>query len=118
MEYFKNPQNQEVYGYDPVDQQDLINQAITNGWENITGSWPLPPTPEQIQELNKGEAVSKLKDTDWATESDVIDTTRNPHLLNQSDFLDYRASIRQIAVNPPITPVTNWPIVPKAVWSS
>ena len=55
MEYFKSKTN-EVYGYDPLTQQELIAEAIANDWENVTESWPplqevvkpLPPTKEQL----------------------------------------------------------------------
>ncbi len=46
MRYFKNPQN-EVYGYD-ADQQSYIDDALANGWIEITGSWPLPPVQPEI----------------------------------------------------------------------
>ena len=41
MEYFKL-QDDTVYAYETDTQQELIAQAIANGWENITGNWPLP----------------------------------------------------------------------------
>jgi hypothetical protein len=44
MEYFKNTAG-DIYGYDPLTQQELIAEAIANGWENVTGSWPPPPPP-------------------------------------------------------------------------
>lgn len=47
MKYFKNANN-EVYGYD-LTQMQLINQAIARGWDEITGSWPLPPSPPAPQ---------------------------------------------------------------------
>ena len=48
MKYFKNEQNGEVFGYDD-DQVELIAVAVTNGWTDITGSWPPLPTLEQTQ---------------------------------------------------------------------
>jgi hypothetical protein len=42
--YYKSQSNQQVYGYDTLSQQELINQAIANGWEDVSGSWP-PPIP-------------------------------------------------------------------------
>lgn len=119
MEYFKNPENNEVYGYDPADQQDLIDEAITNGWENITGSWPPPPTPEDIKAENKAQAVTLLQETDWAATVDITNPVySDPYLMNQVDFLVYRSAVRKIAVNPPTTPVTDWPVVPDAQWSN
>lgn len=67
MKYFKN--NNEVYGYDE-DQQDLIDQAIENGWEDITDSWPpmIPePTPEEI-----AAAVSAARQSAYSREADPL----------------------------------------------
>ena len=49
MRYFKDGQNQ-VHGFDETieSQLPLIENAITGGWEEITGSWPPPPTAEQF----------------------------------------------------------------------
>lgn len=76
-----------------------------------------PPTPEEIQVTNKTEAVYLLQQTDWAATVDITDPQySNPYLGNQDAFLSYRSDVRKIAVNPPTTPVTNWPTVPTAVW--
>ncbi len=48
MKYFKNEQSGEVFAYDD-DQQQLIAVAITNGWVDITDSWPPLPTLAQSQ---------------------------------------------------------------------
>lgn len=58
MKYFKNPEDSQVWGYDP-DQEDLVEEAIAKGWEDITGSWP-PPQPEQPPEIELTPA-EKLK---------------------------------------------------------
>lgn len=117
MEYFKNPSNDEVYAYDPADQQELIDQAIADGWENVTGSWPPPPSPTDIQAQNKSEAVSRLQATDWAATVDITDPAySDPYLGNQAAFLQYRSTLRKIAIKPPTTPVTDWPVEPDAVW--
>lgn len=88
-------------------------------WYNAANPPPPPaPTPEEIQAQNKQQAKSLLVETDYVNESDVIDPFRNPHLLNQAEFLTYREEIRQIAVNPPITVIENWPIKPSNIWSS
>ena len=41
--YYKDESVNQVHGFDADIQQDLIAQAIANGWTNITGSWPPPP---------------------------------------------------------------------------
>lgn len=49
MKYFKDPNNQQVFGYDETDgnQGYLIQKAIDSGWEDVTSSWPPPPTLDQ-----------------------------------------------------------------------
>ena len=114
MEYFKS-QDGTVYGYDPLTQQDLINQAIADGWVNITGSWPLPPAPPTEDE-NKQTASSLLSATDWTTIADVGNPAMsNPYLSNQAEFIAYRNSVRQYAVYPVAGDIT-WPTVPVENW--
>lgn len=85
-------------------------------WEQANNPPPPPPPEPPTAEQNKATAVNLLKDTDWATESDVIDPTKSPHLVNQSEFLDYRNQVRQYAVYP-IAGYINWPVVPESVWA-
>jgi len=115
MEYFLNPSNNQVYAYDPATQQELIDEAIANGWTQVT-DWPLPPPPPTAEE-NKQTASSKLYSTDWTTIPDVADSTKsNPYLVNVSDFISYRNAVRLYAVNP-VAGNINWPTEPKATWS-
>jgi len=62
MKYFQKTNTKEVYGYDENDpnQEDLIQQAIDNGWKDITGSWPPPPTKEFIISTYEGAAKINL----------------------------------------------------------
>jgi hypothetical protein len=113
-EYFKAPTN-EVYGYEVPEQQDLINQAIANGWENVTGSWPPPPAPPSAED-NKQYAANLLSATDWTTIADVGNPQMsNPYLANQADFINYRNYVRQYAVYPEAGVIT-WPTVPTENW--
>lgn len=94
---------------------------VTFNWSLINGEWVAPagPTPEQIQQQNKSTASGLLSATDWTATVDISNPQySNPYLINQDDFLAYRSQIRQIAVNPPTTPVTDWPTKPNEVWSS
>jgi hypothetical protein len=59
MKYFRNPDDQQVYGYDPQDQQFLIDEAISQGWLDISGSWPPPPEP--VIEPAPVDPVEKLR---------------------------------------------------------
>lgn len=79
---------------------------------------PPAPTPEEIASQNKATASSLLAASDWATKSSISNPEQStPYLMNQQAFFDYQNQLRAIAVNPPITPVENWPVEPKAVWS-
>jgi len=118
MEYFKNPSDGQVYAYDPGTQQDLIDQAISNGWTNVTGSWPppAPPAPPTADD-NKATAKALLADTDWSEVPSVNDQSLSPHLDNGAAFVTYRTAIRSIAVNPVAGDIV-WPAQPKAQWSN
>ena len=116
MEYYQNPQNQTVYGYDPATQQNLIDEAIAKGWVNVTDSFPFPPTDEQLLADCKSKATTLLYQTDWTTIADVANPENNPYLMNQSEFIAYRNVVRGYAVNPVTNPT--FPNVPNAVWSS
>ncbi|WP_435626994.1 hypothetical protein [Candidatus Ferrigenium straubiae] len=51
MRYFQNPTDaNKIYGYDSTDpsQEELLQAAIDADWLEVTGSWPPPPTTEQV----------------------------------------------------------------------
>lgn len=114
MVHYRNPANQQVYGYDPVTQQGLIDQAISNGW-TLLPVWPLPPTEEELKAECKNIAAGLLSKTDWTVVPDVANSANSPHLANQADFIAYRNVIRGYAVNPVANPV--WPEPPVPVWA-
>jgi hypothetical protein len=58
---------------------------------------------------NKATAENLLSATDWTQVADVF-------LLNKQAFVDYRAAIRAIALNPPVI-VENWAVKPEEQWS-
>ena len=64
----------------------------------------------------KQQAQEILYKTDWTTIPDVADPAYTPYLMNQIEFKQYRAVIRDLAVNPVADPV--WPIQPIEQWSS
>jgi hypothetical protein len=107
--------------FTPTYAEGFIEAAdeVTFGWTYHDGQFSPPPgpTPEQIAAQNKQQASALLQATDWVNEPDVIDPTRFPHLTNRDEFLDYRSDLRLIAVNPPTTPVTDWPTKPATVWA-
>ncbi len=96
--------NTEVLGAEPTQSQ--LDEAYPI-WEG-----------QQIQAQNKATASSLLTATDWTAIPDVADPLKsNPYLMNQSDFVAYRSTVRAIAVNPPTTPAT-FPTEPTEQWSS
>lgn len=113
-EYFKAPNNQ-IYGYDTETQQDLIQQAIDAGWEDVTSSWPFPPEPPTAEQ-NKLTASSLLSQTDWTTIADIGNPQYcSPYLANQAEFIAYRNAVRQYAVYP-VAGNIDWPTVPTENW--
>jgi hypothetical protein len=65
----------------------------------------------------KAQAVSILQATDWTSIADVGDPTKaNPYLANQAEFIAYRSTVRNYAVNPVVDPV--FPTAPTEQWSS
>lgn len=115
--------------YKAIGENKPPNQTITSieQFQTVINEWnladyakkhPPAPTPEEIKTQNKEQAESLLQATDWTCTIDINNPQySNPYLMNQSDFLTYRSQVRQIAVNPPIEPVT-FPTVPTEVWSS
>lgn len=94
---------------------------VTFNWKLVDGSWVAPPgpTPDDIKTANKQMASQLLQLTDWTTIPDVANPeVSNPYLTNSAEFASYRNQVRQIAINPPSTPVTDWPTKPTGIWSS
>jgi hypothetical protein len=114
MKYFLNPLDGQVYAYDPETQQDLIDNAIASGWEDVTGSWPPPPTPptdDELKAMCKAEAKTRLENTDYSQLPDV-----DARLANSAEFTTYRNQVRDLYLNPQAHPV--WPTPPTAVWNT
>jgi len=83
-------------------------------WTEANNPPVVPPTAAQ----NKTFASQKLYETDWTTIPDVGDPTKsNPYLSNVQDFVTYRNTIRQYAINP-IAGVINWPSIPQTIWTT
>lgn len=86
----------------------LDKSAITTKNEELT--------QQAILNTCKKTASALLYATDWTTLSDVANTTNNPYLLNQAEFITYRNTVRQFVVNPVAHP--EFPTTPSAQWSS
>jgi hypothetical protein len=63
MRYFKDKTNQ-VHGFDETIEffTTLIEKAITDGWEELTGSYPLLETLEATQERLSASLTSAIND--------------------------------------------------------
>jgi hypothetical protein len=64
----------------------------------------------------KQQAQEILYKTDWTTTADVADPSYTPYLINQTEFKQYRAVIRDLAVNP--VPNAVFPEKPTEIWSN
>lgn len=107
MNFYRNPSDNQVYGYDPETQQSQIAAAIGAGWEDVTASWPPAPSDDVLKAQCAATAKQLLSQTDFSQLADV-------DLANKAEFDTYRATIRNLAINPVTNPV--WPNQPKAVW--
>lgn len=87
-------------------------------WSYVQGEIPPYPPISEIQAQNKSEATALLSATDWTAPSSIADPVESqPYLANRQAFLAYRSQVREIAVNPPSTLVTDWPTLPKEEWA-
>jgi hypothetical protein len=78
---------------------------------------PIPPSPP-TEESNKQTAISLLQQTDWVAIPDVSDPAKsNPYLSNVNDFITYRNSVRQYAINPVAGDIA-WPTLPQESWTN
>jgi hypothetical protein len=62
------------------------------------------------QDACKAEAKQRLVDTDWSQQADV-----RSQISNAAAFDIYRASVRELYLNPVAEPV--WPERPEAQWA-
>lgn len=85
------------------------NPNVNVGWKYIDGQFiaPQKPTQQQLIDACKLEAKAKIAKTDWAVLPDV-------GLVNQADFIAYRAALRELIINPVADPV--WPTEPTPDW--
>jgi hypothetical protein len=69
----------------------------------------------QAKYQNKLQAEKDLQETDWTQSPDVDNPENPPYLSNKAEFTSYRAELRVIAINPPVT-VETWPARPNEQW--
>lgn len=105
MKYFRDITTQEVYGYDP-DQQDLIAEAQENpDMEDITSSWPPASNsaPDKAQEV-RGERNLLLMVSDWTQVADAP--------VDKAEWATYRQELRDITAQEGFPDNVVWPTEP------
>jgi hypothetical protein len=99
-----------------TDLQVLLVGSIVDRNGTPYQTWEVKDkTESQIQQEqnaqklnNKTQAEKLLSETDWTQVADVP-------LLNKQEFVDYRAAVRAIALNPPVQ--ATFPDLPVEQWS-
>ena len=99
-----------------VDCPDDCEQDVWWYYNGYCQPQPVAPPPVPTAEENKTTAQEKYTATNWAAEPDAADPAYPPYLMNQSDFLSYRAWLRSFVINPQAGFI-DWPVEPTAQWS-
>ena len=114
------------FGADPVlngaqPTPTFYQVVVQDGVEEVDGQWftkficvdmdqeAKDAKDAEYKANNKTTAEKLLAETDWTQVADVP-------LLNKQEFVDYRAAVRAIALNPPVI-VENWAVKPEEQWS-
>jgi hypothetical protein len=114
----------------PQPAYDQMTQTVVQGTpEQTNGEWyqvwtvvdldaeQIAYNQQQKAYQNANQAKQILSNTDWTAIPDVADPAKsNPYLTNQADFVAYRSTVRNIAVNPTWDAV--FPTAPTEQWSS
>lgn len=119
IEYETQPSNPPPGFENPIIA--VQSDVASPGWTYVDGQFiaPLPPqpTPQELIIRCKDIATGILNSTDWSAIPDVGDPLKsNPYLVNQAEFVAYRSTIRNYAVNPVANPI--WPTPPVEQWSN
>ena len=103
----RKPYNQASHKVVPC--QPYIENGAVFGVEVVALSQDeLDAIDNAARAQNEIQAKRMLEETDWSQLADV-------NLTNQADFTTYRAALRAILLNPPVT--ATWPTRPTAVWA-
>lgn len=120
-----------IFSVVPIRQPEydwMTQNCVKGSPELVNGTWyetwvVTEATPEEVaqrktqcQQQNKTKAEDMLKASDWSQYPDVTNQLNIPHLVNSEEWVIYRAAVRAIAINPPIS-VTEWPTKPEEIWS-
>ena len=126
---FQDPEGYEPILESPAPETTTYQSAFQDGvvqdsLGNYVWAWKVVDwDQEQIdaynaqqQDNNKKQAEKLLQESDWSQYPDVTNPLNTPHLTNGDAWVTYRAAVRTIALNPPVT-VTEWPTKPEELWS-
>ena len=110
--------------YNPITQAVIQGTPVqTDGewWQTWTvvdlDAEQIAYNQAQKAQQNKTKAKQILTNTDWTSIADVADPAKsNPYLVNQAEFIAYRSTIRNIAINPTWDAV--FPTAPTEQWSN
>ena len=91
MRYFKDKDG-EVYGFDNT-ERDLIADAITASWEEVTGAWPPPPVIPEITTVSMRQARLALLQENQLDAVEALITTREQHI-----WWDYSTTVEKYNV--------------------
>jgi hypothetical protein len=110
------PNSQWILSGDTYDGLNWLSSTPKPTQEELDALWP--STEDDVAKENcKSQATTILTNTDWTSIGDVGDPAKsNPYLVNQAEFIAYRSTIRNYAVNPVVDPV--WPTPPTEQWSN
>lgn len=110
----------------PVGSNQVLNGSTikVNATEIVETQIVRNLTPGEIagqdqreKDNNKAIASELLYKTDWTTIPDVSNSEMSsPYLVNVAEFIEYRNTIRKIAVNPTANAV--FPDTPVAIWGN
>lgn len=101
MRYFKDTKSS-VYGYDEIVESQLsyIQEAISAGWQEITGAWPPSETLEATQERLSSLLTSAINDgakqwgyDDIISAASYIDSTNPQYVAEAKALISWRDTV-------------------------
>ena len=102
MRYFKNPQTQQVAGFDETQASQLpyMQQKISAGWTEVTGSWPPAVTQKQTQDTLSSVVTSAINDgaQQWGYDSiesavSYINSTNPQYVADATALIAWRDQV-------------------------
>jgi enamine deaminase RidA (YjgF/YER057c/UK114 family) len=109
-------QTQAIYQLYPI-VVTISGDVAYDAQGNVVAYDPIAVQTKADKNSCKAKATQILNATDWTSIADVGDSTKaNPYLVNQAEFIAYRSTVRNYAVNPVTNPT--FPSAPTEQWSA